>query len=91
MIKLLDVTVTALYRLWRDHRRANTLREIAQVYNRAHIYAGHNRVDGSWMCPTCNRIHPCNGWSPWTGRQFWACCGIKAGPRLGRAHAAPFK
>ena len=91
MTHLLDVTVRAIYRIWRDRRRANTLRDIAQAYNRTHTYAGHNRVDGHWMCPTCNQTHACIGWSPFTGRQFPACCGIFSGHRCDKAHATGIK
>ena len=91
MTTLLDETVRAIYRIWRDRRRAATQREIAVVYNRAHTYAGHQPVSGTWMCPVCNQVHACKGTSPWTGRQFDGCCGLGPGHRLDKKHAAPYK
>ena len=73
------------FQAWRKQRARFAL---ALRFNRQHQYAGTTPVAGNWMCPTCNTPHPCYSWSPFTGRNFPACCANPLGHRNDRIHAS---
>lgn len=46
-----------------------------------------NASAGTWLCPSCCRVHYSHSTSKFSGPQFEACCEHPAGGRIGKQFA----
>ena len=70
-----------IFKRIKERRETRRRYRLALEFNRRATLKTQWKNNGQWMCPTCNRVHNSNGWTPWTGSQYPACCDFQEGHR----------